>query len=169
MPLAEVQPNPRNRVPYEIGDPHFSLAAVSVPGAGNTGIVFQASNAGVLYASELAFVNSRVQARCTDQSGTSVVLTSPTALAANAPAVLTFTSAPGAQRLRVNSALVGSGSANFAGSPLDQLLIAWGFQEYYPRAGFGGHVYSVVTGRGAPTTAELAVLESYLRTTTGVA
>jgi endoglucanase len=169
VPLAEVQANPRNRVPYDIQDPHFSIAAVSVPGVANTGLVFQASHSGVLYASELAFSNSQPQARCVDRDGTSVVLTSPTRLVANSPAVVTFTSAPGAQRLRVNSVLVGSGGATFASSPLDQLIIGWGFQEYYPRPGFGGNVYAVVTGRGTPTSVELGVLERYLGTTAGIA
>ncbi len=169
VPLAEVQPNPRNRAPYSIADPHFSLAAVSVPGASNSGIVFQASNAGVLYASELLFSNSRPQAKCVDSTGASVVLTAPGALTPNAPAVVTFTSAPGAQTLRVNSSIVGSGTATFTGSPLDQLMIGWGFQEYYPRAGFAGNIYAVVTGRGTPTAVELTVLERYLGTTAGLA
>jgi len=168
VPLAEVQPNPRNRVPYDLQDPHFIIAAVSVPGLNNTGILFQASNSGVLYASELRFSNSQPQARCVDSTGREVVLTSPTRLAADQPAVVTFTSAPGAQRFRVNSALVGSGSETFVTCPLDQLMIGWGYQEYFPRVGFGGNVYAVVTGRGAPTSAELGVLERYLATTAGI-
>ncbi|NPC58151.1 cellulase family glycosylhydrolase [Caenimonas soli] len=169
VPVAELQPNPRNRVPYDIQDPHFSIAVVSVPGAGNSGVVFQASNAGAMYASELLFSNSRPRAKCMDHAGNTVDLTSPTALSANSPAIVTFTSAPGAQRLRVNSVLVGSGSGTFAASPLDQLLIGGGFQDYFPRPGFGGNVYAVVTGKGAPTVAELLVLERYLGTTAGIA
>jgi len=169
VPLAGAQPNPRNRVPYTVGDAHFAVAAVSVPGSGNTGVVFQASLAAHVYASELAFSNSQPQARITDPTGTSVVMTSPAQLPANQPAVIAFTSVPGAQRLRVNSAVVSSGSATFAASPFDQLLIGWGFQEHFPRAGFGGNVYSVIAGRGAPTVAELGVLERYLGTTAGLA
>lgn len=169
LPLAEIQPNPRNRVPYDIQDAHFSIAAVSVPTGSNTGILFQASNSGAMHASELLFSNSRPRARCVDRNGTAVDLTSPTPLAANAPAVVTFTSAPGAQRLRVNSAQVGSAGQAFAASPLDQLMIGAGFQDYFPRVGFGGNVYAIVTGRGAPTAAELGVLERYLGTTAGIA
>ncbi|WP_235965250.1 glycoside hydrolase family 5 protein [Caenimonas soli] len=168
-PLAEIQANPRNLVPYDLQDPHFSMAVVSVPGLNNSGVLFQASNSGVLYASELTFSNSQPQARCVDRTGALVVLTSPTRLVANTPAVLTFTCAPGAQRFRVNSNLVGSASTTFASGPLDQLMIGWGYQEYYPRQGFGGNVYAVVTGRGAPTSAELGVLERYLGTTAGIA
>jgi endoglucanase len=168
VPLAEVQPNPRNRAPYDIQDPHFTIAAVSVPGSGNNGVVFQASNSGVLYASELLFSNSRPRAKCVDRDGRVADLISPTALVPNTPAVVTFTSAPGAQRLRVNSTQVGSASQTYAASPLDQLMIGGGFQEYFPRAGFGGNVYAIVTGKGAPTAAELAVLERYVGSTAGI-
>jgi aryl-phospho-beta-D-glucosidase BglC (GH1 family) len=168
VPFPEVQPNPRNRVPYDIQDPHFMIAAVSVPGAGNSGVLFQASKVDNAHASELRFVNSQPQARCVDLQGASVVLTSPTPLPANAPAVVTFTSVPGAQRLRVNSTVVGSGSQTFVASPCDQMLIGWGYIQSFPSQGFGGNIYSVITGKGAPTVAELAVLERYLATTTGV-
>jgi hypothetical protein len=80
-----------------------------------------------------------------------------------------MTSVAGAQRLRVNSTVVGSAAATFStASACDQMMIGWGYQEYYPRQGFGGSVYSVITGRGAPTTAELGVLERYLASTAGV-
>jgi hypothetical protein len=48
------------------------------------------------------------------------------------------------------------------------LLIGWSFLEYYPREYFGGNVYAVITGKGAPTGPELAVLERYLGTTAGL-
>jgi hypothetical protein len=168
IPLAEVQANPRNKAPYLLGDSHFTIAAVSVPGT-TTGPVFQASNSGHVYVSELGFVNGQPRARFLDPSGTSVTLTAP-ALAANQPAVIALTSVPGAQRLRVNSSVVGGGgSATFGASAFDQLLIGWSFLEYFPREYFGGNVYAVVTGKGAPSAAELGVLERYLGTTAGLA
>jgi hypothetical protein len=48
------------------------------------------------------------------------------------------------------------------------MLIGWGFIGYYPRGGFGGNIYSVITGKGAPTVSELAVLERYLGSTAGL-
>jgi endoglucanase len=168
QPVPEVQANPRNRVPYDLQDPHFTIAVVSVPGLTNTGIVFQAGHPHWMHTSEITFSNSQPQARCTDRFGLEVVLTSPTRLATNTPAVVTFSCAPGAQRLRVNSSLVGSGSATFGASPCDQLLIGWGYRQYYPQMGFGGSIYAVVTGRGSPTSAELSVLERYLGTTAGI-
>jgi hypothetical protein len=168
VPFPEVQPNPRNRVPYDIQDPHFIIAAVSVPGSGNTGILFQASKVDNAHASELRFVNSQPQARCVDLQGASVLLTAPAPLAPNAPAVVTFTSVPGAQRLRVNSSVVGSGAQTFVASPCDQMLIGWGYIQSFPSQGFGGNIYSVITGKGAPTAAELAVLERYLGAAAGV-
>ncbi len=167
-PTAGVQANPRNRAPYNLQDAHFTLAAVSVPGAYNTGTVFQASTAEQLHASELCMTNSQPQVKFVDANGQSVQLTSPTRLAANTPAVLALTSAPGAQRLRVNSAVVASSAAFFAPSGFAQLMIGWGFLSYYPRDGFMGNIYSVITGKGTPTTSELAILERYLASTAGV-
>jgi hypothetical protein len=97
-----------------------------------------------------------------------VVLTSPRPLAADAPAVVTLTCAPHAQRLRVNSTVVDSAREKLAKSPLNQMLIGWGFLNHYPKDGFGGRVYSVVAGKGAPTDDELGVLERYLASTAGV-
>lgn len=69
IPVPDVQRAPRNRVPYDIQDPHFSMAAVSLPGTQRSGTVFQASNAGAAHASEITFTNSRPQARCVDANG----------------------------------------------------------------------------------------------------
>jgi hypothetical protein len=42
-----------------------------------------------------------------------------------------------------------------------------GFTEYYPREPFNGNIYSVVTGKGAPTPQELAVMERYVASAAG--
>ncbi len=153
-PFPQVQPNPKNRTPYDVQDPHFTVAAVSVPSATN-GVVFQSSFSGHVYASELRLVGSQPQAHWVDQQGNLMTLTSPTALPANQPAVLSLTSVPGAQRLRVNSTVVGSGATSFSiDNPCDQLLIGMGFTAYFPRDQFTGNVYSVITGKGAPTVLE---------------
>jgi endoglucanase len=167
-PQAGVQPNPKNRVPYNIQDNHFAIAAVSVPGSYNTGLVFQGSKTDASHTSELAFDNSQPRARWMDENGQTVTLTSPARLVANQPAVVSMTSVPGAQRLRVNSAVVGSASATMGPGSLTQMLIGWGYVDYYPRGGFMGNIYAVIAGKGAPTSSELAVLERYLGTTAGV-
>ena len=79
-----------------------------------------------------------------------------------------FTSALGAQKLRVNAEEVASHNATFAPSVYSQMLIGWGYLGYYPREGFRGHVYAVITGKGAPTAEEMAVLERYLGATAGL-
>jgi endoglucanase len=170
-PVAGLQPNPRNRVPYNINEPHFAIAAVSVPGAANSGVVFQASSAVGAFASELAFANSQPQAKWVDPAGNALVLTSAARLAANTPAVISFTSTGAAQQLRVNSAVAASGAASFAAPQYgnDQMLLGWGFLSAYPRDGFGGSIYSAITGKGAPSAAEMAVLERYLASTAGIA
>ncbi|HWI82287.1 cellulase family glycosylhydrolase [Ramlibacter sp.] len=167
-PQAGVQPNPVNRIPYHQGDAHFAIAAVSVPDTWNTGVVFQASKTEEGYSSELLFSNSQPQAKWIDKNNQTVTLTSSARLAANTPSVISFTSVPGAQRLRVNAAVVGSASATLAPSVFNQMMIGWGYCWYYPRDGFMGNIYSVISGKGAPTTAEMSVLERYLGTTAGV-
>ncbi len=164
-----IQPNPRNRIPYDMADPHFAIAAVSVPGTANTGVAFQASKTEAGYTSELRFANSQPQAKWTDKNGQTVQLTSALRLVANSPAVVALTSVPGAQRLRVNSTVVGSASATLAPGQFTQMMIGWGTLNYYPRDGFMGYVYSVIAGKGAPTTSELGVLERYLASTAGIA
>jgi hypothetical protein len=161
-----MQATARNVIPYTLGDPHFMIAAISAP-AGSNGVVFQASRSLDTFGSQIVIANGVPQALCNDQPGTSVTLRG-SALAPNQPAVLTFTNAPGAQRLRVNAAQVASGSATFAPMLLDQFLLGWGFQNYYPQPGFGGLVFCAVTGKGSPTSAELQVIERYLGSTAGI-
>jgi len=166
--MAGVQPNPRNRVPYNIEDAHFAVAALSVPATNNTGVVFQASKTEDLQTSELGFTNGQPRAKWVDSKGQTVQLLAPAKLAANTPAVLALTSVAGAQKLRLNSAEVGSSAATFAPSAFTQMLMGCGYVSYYPREGFRGNLYAVIAGKGAPTAAELAVLEQYLAGTAGV-
>jgi endoglucanase len=160
-------PNPRNRVPYDLQEPHFTIAAISVPGSGKTGVVFQASNAAGAYVSELALSNGAPQARWTDPAGNTVLLTASAPLAPNTPAVLSLASNGSAQQLRVNSQVVSNGSGSIAAGQIDQLLLGWGFNAYFPRESFGGNVFAAITGKGVPTSAEMAVLERYLASTAG--
>ena len=168
VPTAN-QPRPRNRVPYDLQEPHFVIAAVGVPGLGNTGVVFQVSRTEEFHACELGFANSQPQASWQDAAGQAVRLTSAARLPTGTPSVMSLTSAPGAQSLRVNSAVVASASATLAPSVCNQMLIGWGYLGFYPRASFGGHVHAVITGRGVPSATELAVLERYLAARAGMA
>ena len=165
--LPGIQADPKSKVPYNIEDAHFAIAAVSVPGT-STGVLFQASKAEEAYASELGFIDGRPQAQWVDSSGQTVQLTSPAGLAPNMPAVVSMTSAPGAQRLRVNAQVVGSGGSSLAPSAFTQMLIGWGFVNYYPRRNFEGNVFSVIAGKGAPSAEEMSVMERYLGTTAGL-
>ncbi|MFS2036826.1 cellulase family glycosylhydrolase [Polaromonas sp. CT11-55] len=167
--VAGVQPNPRNRVPYNLEDAHFAIAALSVPAATNTGVVFQASKTEDPQTSELGFLNGQPRARWIDSKGQTVQLLAPSRLAVNTPAVLALASVAGAQKLRLNSAEIGSAAATFAPSAFTQMLMGCGYISYYPREGFRGNLYAVIAGKGAPTLAELAVLEQYLGSTAGLA
>lgn len=162
-PEAGVQPQPKNRTPYNIEEAHFTLAALTVPSLGNSGVVFQASKAEEVYSSELRLDNGQPQARWVDASGQRVQLTDKKKLPLNTLSVLTLVSAPGAQVLRVNSVVADTGGATFVPSSCNQMLIGSGYCSYYPQDGFRGCIYAVITGKGAPTPNELAVLEQYLR------
>jgi endoglucanase len=166
---ADLQPRTPKVVPWHINEPHFVIAAVAVPAA-TSGIVFQACNSDNAYTSELKIAGGKPQANWLDSAGNPVVLTSPAALAPNAPAVIAMVSRPGAQQLRVNSAVVGSGTGTFASSLFgnDQMLLGSGFITDFPRDGFGGFLFSAVTGKGNPTDAEMQVLERYLGSTAGI-
>jgi hypothetical protein len=162
VPEPGTQPHPKNRAPYNLEDAHFVLAAVRLEAKDSTGLVFQASRAEESQVTELALRHNQPVVRWKDAKGQSVELVSPNKLALNKPAVLTLTSAPQAQALRVNSAEVGRSEAVFAPSVYSQMLIGWGYANYYPQNSFTGHIYALITGKGAPTEAELAVLERYL-------
>lgn len=170
VPVPGLQPNPRNRIPYNIDEPHFAIVAVSVPGAGRSGIVFQASGTLGAFASELGFSGSRPVARWLDSAGNSLVLASPAPLEPNVPAVIAFASTGAAQQLRVNSVPQANGAASFAHAEFgnDQMLLGWGFLNAYPREGFGGSIYSAITGKGVPAAAEFEVLERYVASTAGI-
>lgn len=163
-----VHPLPRNRMPYHLHDPHFALVALSVPGNGRSGVAFQASKAEEDHVAELALSNNRPQARWIDAQGQRLVLTAATALAPMQPAVICMSSRPGLQTLRVDAQPVATATATFAPSNFAQLLIGWGFRNYFPNEGFGGHVYGVITGKGFPDEDELGVMERYLGATAGL-
>ncbi|MDB5886993.1 MAG: Twin-arginine translocation pathway signal [Polaromonas sp.] len=163
VPEAGVRPNPGNRVPYNLEDSYFVVAAVGIASKNSSGLVFQASQAEENHACELAFDHGNPVVRWTDAKGKQTELTSPDKLAPNKLALLTLTSAPGEQALRVNSTQVDAASATFAPAQFSQMLLGWGFRSYYPQPGFTGQIYAVITGKGAPTGSELAVLERFLR------
>lgn len=162
VPEAGVRPNPQSRAPYNIEDAHFAVVAMAVSRKNSTGLVFQASQAEENHATELGLVDSQPVVRWIDVGGRKVELISPDKLALNKVASLGFTSAPGEQTLRVNSALVAGSRATFAPGVFSQMLIGWGHRSYYPQDGFTGNIYAAVTGKGVPLSDELAVLERYL-------
>jgi len=167
-PVAGRQPNPKNRVPYNLEENHFTIVAVSVPGTSNSGVVFQASNYDNAQCSEISFNNSRPQAKFVDSAGNTLLLAGQNQLAANKPTVISLTSVAGAQNLRVNAAVEASAATTFSPTGFHQLMLGWGYQNYYPQGGFMGNIYSAITGKGAPSIAEMTVMERYLATTSGL-
>lgn len=167
--VPEMQPRARNVVPYHIHESHFVVAAVAVPGATN-GLIFQASSGENAFATELGIFGGRPMARWLDSAGNNVDLLAADALAPDVPAVISCLSTPGWQQLRVNGVEQGSGSGSFVAHEYgnDQMLLASGFVQHYPRDGFGGYLFAVITGKGTPTAAELQVLERYVGSLAGL-
>lgn len=154
-------PNPRNQAPWNLQDEHFVLAAIGLPQAGASGVVFRAGVAGQPWGVELAMADGAPQARWQDADGGALTLAGP-APAAGAIHVLALTGGPGAQLLRIDGSVAGSGSASLGGGPVGDLLIGWGEPLQADTRTFGGHVHAVVTGQGRPSDAELDVLERWL-------
>ena len=163
-----LQAHSRNRMPYRLEDPHFAVVALSVPGTAHTGVAFQASRTQASHVAELRLCGNRPQAHWRDPAGQQVLLTAPAPLTAGRPAVLTLVSQPGTQVLRVDGRPGACAATRLAAGALGQLLVGWGFVSYFPRAGFGGHVYCVLTGRGAPDELELRALERYAAASAGL-
>ncbi|HSV44238.1 MAG TPA: cellulase family glycosylhydrolase, partial [Ramlibacter sp.] len=166
-PMPGVLASPRNRVPYNIEDPHFVVAVFSVAGP-STGVVFQASRAEAAWTSELCVAQGRPRARWVDAKGRTLELTGPATLAPHVPVVVSLSSARGSQQLRINGAVVASGAASFAPSLCNQMLMGWGYLVYYPCESFGGQLYAVIAGKGTPGADELEVLERYLAGSAGL-
>ena len=159
-------------MPYRIDEPHFAIAALAIPDAGRNGAVFQASTGEHITLAEIAVLNGRPAARWVDRNNVKVAVTSPTALNPNEPAVISLLGAQGNQRLRVNSTPMGTPTtATLQSTPLgfDQFLLGSGFVSHYPTQSFGGYLFSTITGKGNPSTAEMTILEKYLASTAGLA
>jgi endoglucanase len=168
-PTPKIEPQPTNRMLYNLDDAHFVIAAVSLPRANRSGVVFQASKAEATHLSELGFDAGRPAAKWLDSKGKLIRLSSPERALIDTPMVLGFTTGPGAQKLRVDGAEVAASAATLGPGACNQMLIGWGFANYYPQNSFGGHVYAVVTGKGTPSPTEMRVLERYLASLAGSA
>jgi endoglucanase len=160
-----IQANPDNKTLYNIEDSYFTLACVSAQNS--NGVIFQASQAEENFMAELGMSNNAPTARWVDINNQNVNLVGGV-LPANTPTVLAFTCAPGNQTLRVNSQVKSSSKSYFAASQFNQMLIGWGFINYYPRGSFGGNIFGVLTGKGNPSNDELVILEKYLASLGGV-
>jgi hypothetical protein len=129
--------------------------------------VFHAGTTGGYWFSELAFVHGLPQARWEDAGSRQSYLTSPDRPTPGVPLVMSLVYAPGRQALRVNTAIVKTSAVDLVSAPLENLMIGWGMHGRHPQPSFGGEVYGVIAGAGAPTDAEMAVMERYLLAAAG--
>jgi endoglucanase len=121
---------------YNLDDAHFVIFALSVAVQNNSGLVFQAAKVEEGYAFELGLSKGQPQVQWVDAEGRTEVLASAASLPINRPAVLAFTSAPGAKRLPVNAAEVARSSATFALGVFAQTLRGGRFSQPLPASGF---------------------------------
>jgi endoglucanase len=149
-------------MPYKLDEPHFAIAAISVPSAGATGFVFQASAADRAHFSALELKAGMPQARYVNSGGVDVVtVPGTTVLAPNTPTTVALVSTKTSQKLRVGNTEF-SGAGTLPTAEFDSVLLGCGFNDVFPRPSFGGFLFGVITGKGTPTADEMRVMESFL-------
>ncbi|MFD1579924.1 glycoside hydrolase family 5 protein [Ramlibacter ginsenosidimutans] len=154
-------PTPIEVVPYGLNDPQFAIAAISVPSADASGVIFQASAADYGHLAALELKAGKPQARWVDPAGTETVVPALTALTPGTPTTVALLSTGSTQTLRVGAAAT-SKAVTLPSAQFDQLLLGSGFNYDFPQQSFGGYLVAAVTGKGTPTSAEMGVIESYL-------
>lgn len=167
-PTTPDKPNPTSRMKFDLQNPHFAVATISISALSTAGVVFQAGQTEGQQRSELAFVNGVPRAVFTDINGVTSTLNGTAQLATNTPTVLSFKNKPGAQLLRVQGVQAAASSTTFANSYFTQMLMGGGYRNYFEDASFLGRLYGVLVGIGDPSTAELNVLEQYAASLAGI-
>ncbi|MBA3773837.1 MAG: cellulase family glycosylhydrolase [Ramlibacter sp.] len=162
---ANSQPNPNDLALYNMEDSHFQIVAASCANDFTNGIVFESSQAEDYFRANLRIVNAVPQMEFVDGAYTTTnVSSSGGAIAVNTPTVISMTSAPGSQKLRVNRVERGTAALTHAAGKFNQHLIGMGYYGYYPREPLMGRIWGAVHGKGTPSTAEIDVLEQYMQT-----
>jgi hypothetical protein len=165
---AGSHPNPQSIVPYWLHEPHFTIATIRIPTTTSmTGTVCAASVAESTVTEEINLSNGVPNVVIRGAAGQSLNLQGSTPLGTNTPIALTLTNVPGTQALRVNGTQVASGAVNFNSAQFGQLFFGGNFSNFWPGDPFPGGMYSLITGKGNITSAELAVLENYALSAAG--
>lgn len=162
VPTANIDPNPMNKMPYHLGDPHFMVAIVGIE-SGGQGTVMEASNSDLAGNVSRLDITSSGQPRIT--IGPTVITGS--AMVVNQAYALSLVSKTGGsgQRLRVNNVEIGTpGSAALGTNKFNQLMIGGGHSAFIPTFSTKLRVFAAASGAGNPSPNELTVIENYLST-----
>jgi hypothetical protein len=157
---------PAVRMPFRLKDPHFLMTCFKITTANVNGVLIAAQAMMGAQRSAIQIIGSDMYARITDSAG------SQTDVAISVPEINTLTTATlttdgTAVVLRKNGSTSGSslqGINATVQSNLDSLALGFGYWNFFPQQATQGAFFGWISGPGNPSSGELGVLESYLRT-----
>jgi endoglucanase len=162
-PSNDNYPYPAARMPFDLTDPHFMVAAFKVTSAGTTGTLMAAQEITAHTHSAIKLNAGKTELNQGDIANVDNIITDAATVALNTATTASMASSNGAQRLRVNGVQVGTSAANFSASPFGAASIGMGYWDYYPQDAIQGYEHAWIMGKGSITDAELTVLENYAK------
>lgn len=167
---ATANPAPADVAPWHLTDNHFVVAAIRTSTTSAVdGTIFASGAVESFSRSELRLANGIPQIVRTDSSATHVATSAVTLSTDTAFVVTQIASGATTETLRVNTVQVATTvGAALNATNFNSLTMGWSYYGFYTRQSFQGKMHSIVAGKGAPTTSEIAVLERYLGTKAGL-
>lgn len=164
---ANTENNPVNITPYKNTDNFVQIVSVAIPTQGTSGAVFTTNKEKGTERASIEISSGHASMVIGDSGGTLNTATDTALLSVNTPHIITQTSVPGSQVLRVDAnqratMTVTPGAGNFSSQEIGFI-----YNNYFPFTGWGGKWYGALCLKGAPTTNELFVLEQYLALLSG--
>lgn len=157
-----------NQTPFLNTDSFFQISSVAIPSQTLSGVVFATNNEQGSEKATLEINAGKASMVIRDGAyGAPTQTTDPAVMSVNTPHILTMTSAPGAQVLRMDGTQKGTSAANPAAAHFSSQEIGFIYDNYFPNTGWGGKWYASIAGKGAPTAGELFVMEQYLALLSG--
>lgn len=154
---------PAARMPFDLTDAHFMVCAFLVSTAGTTGTLMSAQEIMGTQHSALRINGGKVQLDQMDVNSLANSILDSATLPLNTAKTASFVSSNGAQRLRVDGTQVGATTKTFSTSTFSAATIGYGYWNYYPQDGIQGYEHAWIMGKGSPTDAEMAILETYAK------
>ncbi len=164
---ANTENTPVNIVPYLNTDNFFQIASVAIPTQTTNGVIFATNNVESQEKATLCVNAGKAGMEIRGPSGAVTLVEDTLPMAVNTPHIITQKSVPGSQLLRVDGAQKGTSALTPAAGAFSSQEIGFIYDNYFPYMGWGGKFYGAVCGKGAPTNAELFVMEQYLALLSG--